>query len=135
VHTTHNTEPTQQENPLAEAEGHFETLKKQMGRGWYKVDVQLLFSLEEAISRCLLVENLTDAQMNRLAILYRATQSAWVGIFGKSKAYRDIEKLLGPFLADAEFEKMQKRANSRVRGFCAVTCILTRNLLRAFSGR
>ncbi|MDD5750902.1 MAG: hypothetical protein PHS73_00070 [Candidatus Peribacteraceae bacterium] len=117
------------------------TLKHQLRTGWDRVDVRTLFCLEETIDHCLHAQNLTDAQKRRLAIFYRATQSAWVGIFGQHKSYRDIEVRLGDLLesaqdaGDAEFEQLRRRADSLVGDIRACARILMRRALRSIFSR
>jgi len=126
---------------LDEAENLFAQLKTKLRTGWDKVDVRTLFCLEEAIDHCLHTQNLTDTQKRRLAILYRATQAAWVGIFGQHKAYRDIEVRLGDSLesaqdaGDAGFEQLRRRADSFVGDIRACARILMRRALRSIFSR
>lgn len=115
-------------------------LKNQLSTGWDKVDVRVLFNLEETIDRCLHENGLTEAQLNRLATLYRATQASWFGVFGQRKPYHDIEVRLGVNLGfthykDEEFERLQQRADSFVGDLRASMRILARKALRAFTRR
>ncbi|MDD4627948.1 MAG: hypothetical protein PHE68_00960 [Candidatus Peribacteraceae bacterium] len=127
-----------QSTPLGEAENSFVQLKHQLRTGWDKVEMRTLFSLEEAIVCCLLVQKPTNEELQRLATLYHASQKAWMAIFGTVRPYEDIEKHLTRSLApvkDAEFERLCCKADSLIGDLKACARILFRNLLQSILRR
>ena len=124
--------------PLGEAEDSFVQLKKQLRTGWDKVEMRTLFSLEEAIVSCLLIQKPTNEELQRLATLYHASQKAWMAILGTVRPYEDIERRLTRSVApvkDAEFERLCCKADSLIGDLCACARILTRKALGSFLKR